>query len=184
MYAGHLSTALAMKATEPRAPTWALVVGVGFLDLLFGAFVPLGIEHVRMTPGHAPGFALEMIDWSHSLGMSLVWSVLFALLFVKRGKVVAAWCGAAVFSHFVLDFLMHPGDLALWPHSAGHTGLGLWTRLPVGWWFVELAYVLACCAWYVTRARRSNNTFGGRAFAAAAVVLVLHVINSPWLAPT
>jgi hypothetical protein len=183
VYAGHLSTALAMKATEPRAPTWALLVGVGVLDLLFGIMVPLGIERVHLTPGQSPGFSLDMIDWSHSLAMSIVWSVVFALMFLRRGAVVAAWCGAAVFSHFVLDFPMHPGDLALWPHSELHTGLGLWTRLPIGWWFVELAYIGACLAWYVTRAR-GDERFGGRALAASAVVVVLHVINSPWLAPT
>jgi hypothetical protein len=184
MFAGHLSTALAIKATEPRAPTWALVTGVGFLDLLFGAFVPLGIEQVRMTPGQSPGFALENIEWSHSLAMSAVWAVVFALPFLRRGAAVATWCGVAVFSHFVLDYFMHPGDLVLAPHSDVHMGLGLWTRIPTGWWFFELAYVLACCAWYVARARRSNNQFGGRALAACAVVIAFHVINSPWLAPT
>jgi membrane-bound metal-dependent hydrolase YbcI (DUF457 family) len=89
---------------------------------------------VRLTPGHSPGFALDMIDWSHSLAMSLVWSIVFALAFVRRGAVIAAWCAAAVFSHFVLDVLMHPSDLALWPHSDARVGLGLWTRLPIGWW--------------------------------------------------
>jgi hypothetical protein len=184
MYAGHLSTALAMKAAQPRAPTWALLTGVGVLDLLFGLFVPLGIERVTITPGVSPGFSLEMIDWSHSLAMSLVWSVVFGLLFIRRGAAIAAWCGAAVFSHFVLDYVMHPGDLAVWPHSDAHMGLGLWTRMPIGWWFLELVYILAGCAWYVTRARRSSNAFGGRALTACAVICVLHVINSPWLSPT
>src|SRR5262245_32724963 len=105
-----------MKATEPRAPTWALLVGVGACDVLFGGFVAAGIEHTHVTPGQPPGFSLDFIDWSHSLATTLLWSVLFGLAFVRRGHAVAAWCGAAVFSHFVLDVLMHPGDLALWPH--------------------------------------------------------------------
>src|SRR3954462_1193852 len=110
MYAGHLASALAMKAREPRAPTWALLLGVGVLDVLFGIFVPLGIERASLTPGVAPGFRLDFIDWSHSLAMSLVWSVLFGALaysvFRRRGTAVAVWCGLAVFSHFVLDLLM------------------------------------------------------------------------------
>ena len=183
MFAGHFAAGLAIKATEPRAPTWGLLIGVGVLDLAFGSLVVAGVEHARITPGQSPGFALDFIDWSHSLAMSTVWSVLFALLFMRRGLGVAAWCGFAVFSHFMLDFLMHPGDLALWPHSALHTGLGLWTRWPIGWWFFELAFISICCTWYVIRAR-TDSRFGGRAFAAVAVIVGLHVASSPWLAPT
>src|SRR3954466_6073228 len=102
MYAGHLPPALAMKAREPRAPTWALVLGVGVLDVLFGIFVPLGIERASLTPGVAPGFRLDFIDWSHSFAMSLVWAIVFGALFLGRGRAVAVWCGVAVFSHFVL----------------------------------------------------------------------------------
>src|SRR5260221_5300903 len=128
MYAGHLASALAMKAREPRAPTWALVLGVGVLDVLFGIFVPLGIEKATVTPGVSPGFRLDFIDWSHSFAMSLVWALLFGALvyFIwRKSAVVALWCAVAVFSHFVLDLLMHPGDLALWPHSAAHVGFGI-----------------------------------------------------------
>ena len=71
MYAGHLAAGMAMKAKEPRAPTWALLLGVGVLDLLFGVFVPLGVERTTVTPGVPPGFRLDFIDWSHSLVMSL-----------------------------------------------------------------------------------------------------------------
>ncbi len=88
----------------------------------------------------------------------------------------------SVFSHFLLDWPMHPGDLALWPGSAAHVGLGLWRALPVGWWFVELAFVVAGCAYYAVRAKR-DGTFGGRWPWACAVVLFLHVFNSPWLSP-
>lgn len=183
MYAGHFAAGLAMKAKEPRTPTWALLLGVGVLDLLFGILVPLGLERTSVTPGVSPGFRLDFIDWSHSLAMSLVWSVAFAALFLRRGTVVAAWCGLAVFSHFVLDFLMHPGDLALWPHAGAHVGLGLWVRWPRGWWFFELAFIAVCAAYYLARARQLR-TFGGRGVWVVAIVLVLHVVNSPWLAPT
>lgn len=182
MYAGHFAAGLAMKATAPRVPTWPLLLGVGFVDILFGLFVVLGIEHAQLTPGHSPGFSLDFIDWSHSLAMSAAWALAYALAFARRGAVVAAWCGAAVFSHFVLDVLMHPGDLALWPHSEAHVGLGLWTRWPTGWWFFELAFIAACGAYYVVRARQ-DRSFGGRALWVVGVVVALHVTNSPWLSP-
>jgi hypothetical protein len=181
MYAGHFAAGLAIKASEPRAPTWAVLLGVGFLDVLFGLFVLLGIERASLTPGHPPGFRLDFIDWSHSLSASLFWAILFAVPFIRRGGQVAAWIGVAVFSHFLLDFPMHPGDLALWPHSQVHVGLGLWVALPTGWWWLEMAFIAATCLYYVMRARK-DRSFGGRPIAACAVVVFLHVANSPWLA--
>jgi hypothetical protein len=186
MYAGHIASALAMKAKEPRAPTWALVLGVGILDVLFGIFVPLGIERTTVTPGVSPGFRLDVIDWSHSLAMSLAWAVVFGVVVgavVRRGPAVAAWCGFAVFSHYLLDLLMHPHDLALWPHAAKHWGFGIWTIHPPFWWFFELAFIALCLAYYVVRAKKLQ-TFGGRAWAVVLVVAILHVVNSPWLSPT
>lgn len=183
MYVGHFASALAMKAKEPRAPTWALLVGVGLVDLLFGLFVLVGIERAAVTPGVAPGFRLDFIDWSHSFLISLVWAGLFAALFWRRGRVVALWCGCAVFSHFLLDLLMHPGDLALWPHATPHVGFGIWTIHPPFWWFFEAAFIAACLTYYVVRARRLQ-TFGGRAWGVVAVIALLHLFNSPWLAPT
>lgn len=182
MYAGHFAAALALKAQQPKAPTWGLLVGVGLLDWLFGAFVLLGIERVTPNPGHAPGFLLDDIRWSHSLLMSLVWSLLFALLFVRRGRPVALALGAAVFSHFLLDFPMHPGDLRLYPGATTPLGLGLWAQLPIGWWFVELAFIVGAGLFYLARAH-PGTAFGGRARWVVAVVLLLHASNAPWLSP-
>jgi len=182
MYAGHFAAGLAIKAKEPGLPTWAVLFGVGFVDVLFGAFVLAGLERVSITPGQAPGFRLDFIDWSHSLAMSILWAGVYGLCFVRRGARIAVGCAAAVFSHFVLDYLMHPGDLALWPHSSAHVGIGLWTAWPRGWWWFELAFILACGAYYLSRARRLGG-FGGRGAAALAVVLLLHLSNAPWFAP-
>ncbi len=112
--------------------------------------------------------------------MSLVWSALYGLIFRRRGRAVAFLVAFAVFSHFLLDLPMHPRDLALWPYSGTHIGFGLWNRLPHGWWWIELAVVLAGCAYYMFRARQLKD-FGGQALWAAAVILLLHVLNSPWL---
>lgn len=180
MYVGHFAAGLALKAKAPRVPTWILLVGVGVLDILFGPFVLAGIERVTVTAAQSPGFSLDYIDWSHSLVMSLVWSILFGLLFIRRGREVAVWAGVAVFSHVVLDLLMHPPDIALWPGSATHLGLGLWRRLPTGWWLVELGFIALCFGYYWSRARR-DRSFGGRAIGVAATLLVLHLLNSPWL---
>lgn len=183
MFAGHFAAALALKAKEPKAPTWGLLVGVGMLDILFGPFVLAGIEQVSLTPETSPGFSLDQIDWSHSLLMTVVWALLFGAAFLRRGRAVAIVMAVAVFSHFVLDLVMHPPDLALWPGSTTHLGLGLWAAMPIGWWFVELAVVAPLC-WYYWSRSRSDRSFGGRAVWVIVVVLILHVLNSPWLSST
>lgn len=182
MYVGHFASALALKGREPRAPTWGLLIGVGVLDLLFGPFVLAGIERITITPGTSPGFSLDHIDWSHSLLMSLVWSTVFAMAWWRSGRRVAFVMGLAVFSHFVLDLVVHPADLALWPGAATHIGFGLWVTLPVGWWFVELGLIAACWAYYV-RQSRVRGGFGGRPIGVALVLLGLHVFNAPWFQP-
>src|ERR687892_1770675 len=180
MYAGHFAAGLIIKARVPQAPIWGLLLGVGVPDLLFGPFVLAGIERVSLTPGVSPGFSLDYIDWSHSLTTSIIWSAVFGSFFWRHGRTVVLAMAGAVFSHFVLDLVMHPADLALWPGSSVDLGFGLWRVLPIGWWFVELGVVAAGVGYYWLRARE-DPSFGGRAWGVALVVLLLHVINSPWL---
>jgi hypothetical protein len=183
VYVGHFAAGLALKAKVPKAPTWGLLLGVGLLDVLFGPFVLLGFERVTLTPAISPGFRLDYIDWSHSLVMSTVWAVLYASLFWRRSRAVAGAMGLAVFSHYLLDLVMHPADLALWPGSSVHWGFGLWQRLPTGWWFVELA-VIGLGWGYYWRRSREDASFGGRPVAIAVVLAALHLFNSPWLSPS
>lgn len=181
MYVGHVAAGLAIKAGEPRAPTWALLVGVGLLDILFAPFVLAGIERATVTPSVSPGFSLNYIDWSHSLVMSLVWSVLFAAAFARYGRHVMAAIGFAVFSHFLLDLPMHPPDLALWPNASVHLGLGVWRTWPNGWWFFELAVIVALWAVYYWRRSKVDASFGRRPLSIFALLVFLPVFNSPWL---
>jgi hypothetical protein len=180
MYVGHFAAGLALKAREPRAPTWALLVGVGLLDILFGPFVLLGIERASVRPDISPGFTLDYIDWSHSLLMSFVWSMMFAAPFRRYGRAVMMAIAVSVFSHFVLDLPMHPPDLALWPNSTVRLGFGLWRTMPIGWWFVELIVITTCWGYYWRRAS-TVGSFGRRPLMIAVVLAFLHLFNSPWV---
>ena len=179
MYAGHFAAGIALKAAFPRAPTGRLLVGIALSDVLFAVLTLAGVERISLEPRFSPGFNLDFIDWSHSLLSITVCAVLYAALSWRRGGAVALAMGLAVFSHFPLDYVMHPGDLRLYPFGTEHLGLGLWRTQPVGWWFVELGVVLAACAFYVLRAR-ADRSFGGRAWGVCAVLLALHLGFSPW----
>jgi hypothetical protein len=39
------------KAVQPSVPLWVLFLAVQFLDVLWGIFVLLGVEKVRIVPG-------------------------------------------------------------------------------------------------------------------------------------
>jgi hypothetical protein len=51
MFVGHYGVSFTAKAAHPKLPLWLLFVAVQFLDVLWGIFVLLGIEKVRIVPG-------------------------------------------------------------------------------------------------------------------------------------
>lgn len=133
MYAGHFAAGLALKAAEPRAPTLGLMVGVGFLDLVFGMLVAARIE--------GGGFSHFITPWSHSLAMSVIWGLAFATFYWRLGLKVFLAMFAAVNSHWVLDLVSHHADMQLWPYSAVELGFGPMFGGLGGW--LELAVTAA-----------------------------------------
>lgn len=176
MYAGHFAAAYAIRSRVPAAPLFALLIAIGVGDSIHGVLVLAGVERTEFAPHLGSGFILHFADWSHSLGMTLIWSMAFGALFWGRGKAVALACAVAVFSHYVLDLVMHDPDLALYPHSPIRHGLGVWNRWPIGSWFFELAFVVG--AWWMDASRRPGA--GPRRYATLAVLLMLHLGFSPW----
>jgi hypothetical protein len=146
MYAAHFGAGLAIKGHFSKAPTIGLLMGAFLLDFIWMALVLLGVEKV--------GRESFFDDWSHSLAMAIVWSSLFAGFFLRSGKDIAAAMWLAVLSHFLLDLPIHPRDLALYPHSSIHLGLGLWRIGRLNYWLVELLVLLVLMATYVKAARK------------------------------
>jgi hypothetical protein len=180
MYFGHYAVAAAMRARKPTLPLVPIVVGVAVLDLLHGLFVLAGLEKVTPDLAALPylHFDLTDIDWSHSLLMAALWSIAWGALFLGRRQ-VALVAALAAFSHFVVDWPMHNDDLALYPRSTQHLGLGLWGKLG-GWsWGLELVFsiVLLGYAWKKDTAR------GRRPVWPTAFIGLLALQLSPWLSP-
>jgi hypothetical protein len=154
MYAAHFAAGLAVKGKVPEAPAWALMTAVFLPDFVWIALARTGIE-----PELPPRGFFD--DWSHSLVMIILWATLFALAFRSRGRVVAMAVWIAGLSHLVLDFLIHPARMAVYPHSAVHLGWSLWqwgqekTRVgPIVYWWVEAAAILPLLVLYVYWSRR------------------------------
>lgn len=181
MYAGHMALGLAIKARAPDVSSAAIVWGVVFLDLLNGVFVFAGLDQVVPDPSAGPYlfFDLRFIDWDHSLLMAVLWSAVWALLFLKAGRRAAGVAAVAAFSHFVADWLMHNSDMALFPFAETHLGLGLWGRLGVWSWVLEGLFCLGLCAYaWRAQARRGVNWAWP-----SAVIAVMFFSLTPWFSP-
>ncbi len=132
MFVGHYGPSFAAKALKKSIPIWVLFVAVQLLDVFWSIFVLLGIEKVRIVPGITATNPLDLyyMPYTHSLDGALLWSVgagiVYYLLRRKDGLAAAALVGGAVFSHWVLDVLVHRPDMPLYDDSA-KIGLGLWT---------------------------------------------------------
>jgi len=182
MFVGHYSASFAGKAAEPRVPLWLLFVAVQFVDVLWAIFVLLGIEKVRIVPGITASNALDLyyMPYTHSLVGAISWSILAFVVcqwipILRGGR--AGWIVAlAVFSHWVLDLIVHRPDLPLYD-SAFKMGFGLWNyRIPA--FVLELVVLLGGAALYLRAASRK-----GRITTFVLVLVVVHVYGAFFFPP-
>src|SRR6184192_21626 len=138
MFVGHYSVAFAAKSHKNKIPLWVLFVAVQFLDYIWATLVLLGIEKLRVIKGFTAGSMLDSYfhPYSHSLITAMAWSGVAALLYktiwrAKASSSAAVIVGLAVFSHWILDLIAHPRDLAIYDDT-WKVGFGLWNyRDPV-----------------------------------------------------
>jgi hypothetical protein len=147
MTAGHFGFAAGVKSGAQPVPLWALMVATYLMDFVFLILVGFGLESfTSMDPAHpAYGQAVIHAYYSHSLVGALILAALAGLpsmlIWKKRGGIVI---GAVVFSHWVLDLIVHRPDLPILPGNAGNLpllGFGLWD-VPAATGLVEFALIL------------------------------------------
>ncbi len=183
MFVGHLAAALGAKKLEPRISLGVLVAAAFGLDLLWPAFLLLGVEHVRVDPGNTAftPLAFDSYPWSHSLAAALLWGTVAAVatggLDGLRPRILIA---AAVVSHWVLDFITHRPDLPLWP-GGPPVGLGLWNSIP-GTILVEGALFVVAIEVY-RRTFKARDRVGRWAFWGLIVLTTAIWISGPWSPP-
>jgi membrane-bound metal-dependent hydrolase YbcI (DUF457 family) len=182
MFVGHYAAALAAKAAEPKAPLWSLVAACQLVDIGWSAFIIAGIEHADVDPT-LPGSTLILHDmpWTHSLPAALVWSLgalLLAKLLLRTSWWASAVIGLTVASHWLLDFLVHRADLALWP-GGPKVGLGWW-NYPVPEQAVEIGLLAVCGAmWVASRKTLERKAWPAIAFIAFLVALQIVAMLAP-----
>lgn len=180
MYFGHFAVGMALKAKYPQTPVLPVILGAGFLDLINGTLVATGIEKVTPNLDALPYlyFDLTFIDWDHSLLMAIIWSLFWGALFLKN-KQIAIIATLSCFLHFIADLPMHNADMALYPFAQQHLGLGLWGKLGVGAWVLEIVFSIVLLAYaFIQHKKQGENIFW-------QVVLIglLAVQMSPWTSP-
>src|SRR5438477_11882638 len=156
MFVGHYGVALAVKTPRNKIPLWVLFVAVQLLDFLWAPFVLLGIEKVRFVPGITATNALDLyyMPYTHSLIGAVFWSaVAFAIYKIGWPNIAsnsaALLVDFAVFSHWLLDLIVHRPDLAIYDDTL-KVGFGLWN--PRGIEFVlEIGILLIGTGVYLKR---------------------------------
>ena len=164
MFVGHEAVALAGRAKTPRISLGTWFLAVQFLDLLWPIFLLLGWEHVRISPGITKLNPLDFYDYpiTHSLIGALGWSVAFGVgyLLLTRGRGErrgSLLLGAGVFSHWILDFLVHGDDLPILVRGP-YVGLGLW-NVPAAALALETV-LFALGIFLYLRATRARDAIG------------------------
>jgi len=167
MFAGHYGVSFLAKNAEPRLPLWTLFLATQLLDILWAIFVLLGIERYRIVPGITASLPLDLyyMPYTHSLAAAVAWSaVVFALcrwvipLSGLRSNRAARFLALVVFSHWVLDLVVHRPDLPLYD-NAYKVGFGLWNfPLPA---LVLESVLLFGGMWFYLRSSRATS-FAGR----------------------
>lgn len=127
---GHFAPGLAAKSAAPDVSLWVFLVAGETNDILYFLFSSAGIEPKAVTTmNFTEGVRyLSPVSnpWSHGLFMSVVWTALAAVIaqLVWRDRRSSLLLGAVVFSHWILDFLMH-SNLPLFFDGSPQVGLGL-----------------------------------------------------------
>ena len=152
MLIGHYGPAFMIKAIDKRVPLWGLFIAVQIPDIIWSTLILLGIERANINPTLSSNpLDLSYMPYSHGLVSTILYSLLIVCIlllfpYFRKRKAVAWWLGAAVFSHWILDFLSHRPDLPV----IGNTmkiGLGLW-EYPTWAVIVEVSIYLIGVTWY------------------------------------
>ena len=179
MFAGHVGAALVIGRAERRVNVGAFIAAALLLDMLLWILILLGWESVFIPSNFASTHQPEYVfPYSHGLAASLTLSAIAAAGFVWCAHLpVAKWraaalIAAAVFSHWLLDALVHQPEMPLAGARSIKVGLALCQSMPAAL-AIESAIVVAGLWLFMPGSGLSR----GKSLALAALVLLVLVFT-------
>jgi hypothetical protein len=181
MLAGHYSVSYVVKKVDSSIPLWHLFLAVQFMDIVWSLLILLGVEKAD-TQVVLPGSPIHLtyMPYTHSLVGSLCLSLLvffaYRWLPLYKGSArnrAALLVGMAVFSHWVLDLIVHDADLPM-IGNLFKVGFGLYHSAI---WSYVLEGVLLVGSVLLWMRQTPRGKKSGRE-SMAVVVIVLMLINA------
>lgn len=206
----HAATALILKRKFPSAPLFGLILTTEAVEYLWVGLNVLGIEQTSIDENMRSVADVHLVHmpFSHSIVTSALIAVLVGVAVLWRGGRAASAVSLAVslgiFSHVVLDLLVHAPDIAIAPSVDGKYGTGLYANSPLPalvleslwgvfcWWIYRgswkllgliVALGLASVPLYSTAIDIGEAMLGGQSTVFAFVILVQMIATSSlvWL---
>lgn len=161
MFMGHYGLAVwdAQRGKKrPLISLWQAFLAVQFMDIVFAILAVFDIEGTVMKSGQ-PFFDIK---WSHSFVSSVLLSFLGGavfLFFKPKVGIKGFWVIAAlVFSHWLLDLVVHRPDLPLYPQSSQLFGFGFW-NYPIAAFILEIGLLFLGLFYWVRVTSPKNMLF-------------------------
>jgi hypothetical protein len=149
----HAATALVVKKMYGTVPMIWILISVQIMEMLWVLLNFLGLERTTTDREvrYVGNIHLSEMPYSHSIA-TMTGAALMSWLVLSQGfglPDIGAVVGLGIASHLILDLITHDRDIPLAPFIKGPKfGLGLYARLPVPAFFVEIGYGLVCWSIY------------------------------------
>jgi hypothetical protein len=169
MFLGHYGMAFALKRVEPKVSLGTLFVAVQLADVLWGCFLLVGWEQVRIDPAAGPLAQLQFVHYpiSHSLVGSLAWALAAGVVYyswptrdTSRHWQAALLVAVAAASHWFLDAIVHFPDLPLAGDGSPQIGFGVWANLPLTIALELLVFGAGIAIYVIRRSHRHPARLG------------------------
>lgn len=185
MFIGHYAAGLALKSVEKKASLGMLFIAVQFVDILFFAFVPFGIEKFRLVENYTAinHFELYFYPYTHGLLASFLWAALVYVLWNRMtGKIrIAMILMLGVLSHWFADLIVHTPDLPLLGDDGLKVGFGLWNSF-MGTIVVEVSLIVGALILYLRSTKPISNMgkYAMIAFVGFMIAFYVMAVNMPF----
>ena len=152
----HVATALILKRKFPPAPLFGLILATEVVEYLWVALNIFGIEQTLVSSPMKTVADVHLVHmpFSHSIATSALFAIVTGLIVLWVGRAnaitMALALSLAIFSHVVLDLLVHAPDIAILPFIDGKKfGTGLYSNWPLLALGIETLWGVMC--WRVYR---------------------------------